>query len=139
MDRAAIPGRPLTQPLRHQRLQVGLGPCAPVRDDFARSDRAAHKALFQRGGAAIAREETGGEEVARAGQVFHLRNNIRAHLRAFIAERTEGYFASQVAYGKTGNPEMPVFVETLSIHQIWHVTNFVFSLGPVPEPATSLP
>ncbi len=61
------------------------------------------------------------------------------NLRAFIAERTEGYFASQVAYGKTGNPEMPVFVETLSINQIWHVTNFVFSLGPVPKPTTSLP
>ena len=61
------------------------------------------------------------------------------NLRAFIAERIEGYFASQVAYGKTGNQEMPVFVETLSINQIWHVTNFVFSLGPVPKPSTSLP
>ncbi len=61
------------------------------------------------------------------------------NLRAFISERTEGYFASQVAYGKTGNPEMPVFVETLSINQIWHVTNFVFSLGPVPKPTNSLP
>jgi mono/diheme cytochrome c family protein len=60
------------------------------------------------------------------------------NLRAFIAERTEGYFLSQVAYGKTGNPEMPVFAETLSIDQIWHVTNFVYSLRPVPKPAASL-
>ena len=57
------------------------------------------------------------------------------NLRAFIADRDEGFFASQVAYGKTGNPDMMPFVETLTTDQIWHVTNYVFSLGPVPAPS----
>jgi mono/diheme cytochrome c family protein len=55
------------------------------------------------------------------------------NLRRFIAERSDGYFASQVAHGKTGNTEMPVFVETLSEDEIWHVTHYVYSLGPVPS------
>ena len=53
------------------------------------------------------------------------------NLRVFIGERSDGYFASQVAHGKTGNAEMPIFDSKLSRDEIWHVTNFVYSLGPV--------
>lgn len=61
-----------------------------------------------------------------AGQSLAIRPT---NLRVFIGERDEGYFASQVAYGKTGNPDMPRFVDELSSDEIWHVTNYVYSLG----------
>ncbi len=52
------------------------------------------------------------------------------NLRAYIADYTTVHFAAHVAYGKTGNPDMPAFIPILSEDQVWHVTNYVFSLGP---------
>lgn len=51
------------------------------------------------------------------------------NLRAYTADYTTSHFAARVAYGKTGNPSMPPFIGTLSEDQIWHVTNYVYSLG----------
>lgn len=51
-------------------------------------------------------------------------------LRAYIADYTTAHFAAHVAYGKTGNPDMPSFLGVLTKAEIWHVTNYVFSLGP---------
>lgn len=55
------------------------------------------------------------------------------NLRAYIVEYGTAHFAAHVAYGKTGNPAMPAFIKTLSEDEVWHVTNYVFSLGGVQE------
>jgi len=52
-------------------------------------------------------------------------------LRAYIADHTTAHFAAHVAYGKTGNPTMPGFLGVLTEDQVWHVTNYVYSLGAV--------
>jgi mono/diheme cytochrome c family protein len=53
------------------------------------------------------------------------------NLRAYIVDHSTAYFAGHVAYGKTGNPTMPGFIGILSNDQVWHVTNYVYSLGGV--------
>ena len=51
-----------------------------------------------------------------------------ADLIEIAQSRWDSTFAAHVAYGKTGNQEMPAFVDKLSKEEIWDVTNFVYSL-----------
>lgn len=56
---------------------------------------------------------------------FKVRPSNLVHI---AKDRWDSTFAAHVAYGKSGNEDMPKFVETLKENQIWDVTNYIYSL-----------